>query len=45
MIDLCVDLYDWTKFRSAKGGAVKLHLVLDHDDYPPARTPRLAAID
>lgn len=33
-IDLCLSLYDWAKFRRAKG-AVKLHLVLDHDGYLP----------
>lgn len=30
VIDLCLSLYDWAKFRRTKG-AVKLHLVLDHD--------------
>ena len=35
MIDLCLSLYDWAKFRRAKG-AVKLHLVLDHDGYLPS---------
>ena len=34
MIDLCLSLYDWAKFRRTKG-AVKLHLVLDHDGYLP----------
>jgi hypothetical protein len=34
VIDLCLSLYDWAKFRRAKG-AVKLHLVLDHDGYLP----------
>ena len=29
VIDLCLSLYDWAKFRRTKG-AVKLHLVLDH---------------
>lgn len=29
-IDLCLSMYDWAKFRRTKG-AVKLHLVLDHD--------------
>lgn len=33
-IDLCLSLYDWAKFRRTKG-AVKLHLVLDHDGYLP----------
>ena len=30
VIDLCLSLYDWAKFRRTKG-AVKLHLMLDHD--------------
>jgi len=34
-IDLCLSLYDWAKFRRTKG-AVKLHLVLDHDGYLPS---------
>jgi hypothetical protein len=34
VIDLCLSLYDWAKFQRAKG-AVKLHLVLDHDGYLP----------
>jgi hypothetical protein len=34
-IDLCASIFDWAKFRRAKGG-VKLHLVLDHDGYLPA---------
>lgn len=34
MIDLCLSMYDWAKFRTTKG-AVKLHLVLDHDGYLP----------
>jgi len=34
-IDLCVSLYDWAKFRRTKG-AVKLHLLLDHDGYLPS---------
>lgn len=33
-MDLCLSMYDWAKFRRAKG-AVKLHLVLDHDGYLP----------
>ena len=32
VIDLCLSMYDWAKFRRTKG-AVKLHLVLDHDGY------------
>jgi hypothetical protein len=34
-IDLCVSLFDWAKFRRTKG-AVKLHLLLDHDGYLPS---------
>jgi hypothetical protein len=33
-IDLCLSLFDWAKFRRTKG-AVKLHLLLDHDGYLP----------
>jgi len=33
-IDLCLELYDWAHFRRSKG-AVKLHLLLDHDGYLP----------
>jgi len=34
VIDLCVSVFDWAKFRRTKG-AVKLHMVLDHDGYLP----------
>jgi hypothetical protein len=34
VIDLCATLYDGAKFRRTKG-AVKLHLLLDHDGYLP----------
>ena len=34
VIDLCLSMYDWAKFRRTKG-AVKLHLVLDHEGYLP----------
>ena len=34
VIDLCVTLFDWADFRQTKG-AVKLHLLLDHDGYLP----------
>jgi hypothetical protein len=34
VIDLCLSMYDWAKFHRTKG-AVKLHLVLDHDGYLP----------
>lgn len=33
-IDLCLSMYDWARFMRTKG-AVKLHLVLDHDGYLP----------
>lgn len=33
-IDLCLALFPWAKFRQTKG-AIKLHLVLDHDGYLP----------
>ena len=35
IIDVCLSMYDWAKYRRAKG-AVKLHLVLDHDGYLPS---------
>jgi len=34
VIDLCATLFDWAHFRRTKG-AVKLHLLLDHDGYLP----------
>jgi Domain of unknown function (DUF4372)/Transposase DDE domain len=34
VVDLCVSIFDWAKFRRTKG-AIKLHLVLDHDGYLP----------
>jgi hypothetical protein len=34
VIDVCLSMYDWAKFCRTKG-AVKLHLVLDHDGYLP----------
>jgi len=34
VIDLCASLFDWATFRQTKG-AVKLHLLLDHDGYLP----------
>lgn len=34
VIDLCLSMYDWAKYQRTKG-AVKLHLVLDHDGYLP----------
>jgi len=35
VIDLSLKLFDWAKFRRTKG-AVKLHLLLDHDGYLPS---------
>jgi len=35
LIELCVSLFDWATYRQTKG-AVKLHLLLDHDGYFPA---------
>ena len=34
VIELCVSVFDWAKFQTTKG-AVKLHLLLDHDGYLP----------
>lgn len=34
VIELCASLFEWAKFRQTKG-AVKLHLLLDHDGYLP----------
>lgn len=34
-ISLCLALFPWAKFRRTKG-AVKLHLLLDHDGYLPS---------
>jgi len=38
-ISLCLSLFPWADFRRSKGG-VKVHVLLDHDDY----MPRFAAI-
>jgi len=35
VIDLCIGLFPWAEYRQTKG-AVKLHLLLDHDGYLPA---------
>ena len=35
VIDLSVSLFDWATFRRTKG-AIKLHLLLDHDGYLPS---------
>ena len=34
VIDLCLSMYDWATYRRTKG-AIKLHLLLDHDGYLP----------
>lgn len=34
VIELCASLFDWARFRQTKG-AVKLHLLFDHDGYLP----------
>jgi hypothetical protein len=33
-ISLCLEVFPWASFRRAKGG-VKLHVLLNHDDYLP----------
>lgn len=35
IIDLCLEIFDWAHFRRTKG-AIKLHLLLDHDGYLPS---------
>jgi len=34
-LSLCLNLFPWAQFRRAKG-AVKVHVLLDHDDYMPS---------
>jgi len=34
VIDVCASMFDWARYRRTKG-AVKLHLLLDHDGYLP----------
>jgi len=34
IIDLCLSMFDWAHYRQTKG-AVKLHLLLDHEGYLP----------
>lgn len=34
-ISLCLSLFPWANYRRAKGG-VKVHVLLDHDDYMPS---------
>src|SRR5512139_731456 len=35
VVDLCLSLFPWAKFRTTKGG-IKLHTLVDHDGYIPA---------
>ena len=35
IIDLSVNMFDWAKYKRTKG-AIKLHLLLDHDGYLPS---------
>jgi hypothetical protein len=35
LIELCLSMFDWARYTRTKG-AVKLHLVLDHDGYLPS---------
>jgi len=35
VIPLCLSVFDWAQYKRSKG-AVKLHLVLDHDGYLPS---------
>lgn len=35
VVDLCLSMFPWAKFRKTKGG-IKLHTLLDHDGYIPA---------
>jgi hypothetical protein len=34
MVDLCASMFDWAYYQKSKG-AVKVHLLLDHDGYLP----------
>ena len=34
IIELCVEVFDWAKYKRQKG-AIKLHMVLDHSGYLP----------
>ena len=35
IVDLCLEIFNWAHYRRTKG-AVKLHLLLDHDGYLPS---------
>src|SRR5215831_632991 len=34
LVELCLQMFDWAKYRQTKG-AIKLHVLLDHDGYLP----------
>ena len=34
LVELCLEMFDWAKYRQTKG-AIKLHVLLDHDGYLP----------
>lgn len=34
VVELCASMFDWARYRTTKG-ALKLHLLLDHDGYLP----------
>lgn len=44
IIDLCLQMFDWAHFRRTKG-AIKLHLILDHEGYLPYPLRRVEAFD
>lgn len=35
MVELCAEVFDWAKYKRTKG-ALKIHMVLDHDGHLPA---------
>ena len=34
IVELCLEMFDWARYRQTKG-AIKLHVLLDHDGYLP----------
>ena len=34
VVELCLEMFDWARYRQTKG-AIKLHVLLDHDGYLP----------
>lgn len=34
VVELCAEMFDWARYRQSKG-ALKIHLLLDHDGYLP----------